>query len=328
MSGRRTGRAVAGVDLAAGIDRLYALPLEEFIAARNELARDLKKDGEADAAAEVAALKKPTLVAWAVNQLAHTRRREVDLLLDAGKRLVDAQQASIAKGNRTELDTAQTSLRNAVRGLTEAAAGILGKRSSASTLAKVAETLRSAATGAEGRELLARGRLAEDLSETGWDIVATLTPAPAGRKTEGAVAGRSQDRERGGAPAPPRGHPQARGGPPGGGEARRRRSAQGGGRRGAARGRAHGSLCRRGRAHLRSAGARAPRAPAIARAQAEAARNTYGRRNVASAVAPVVVRWSPSEPNQGFSALYAFQSATTSCGQRVAACLIAAFVEW
>ena len=185
MSGRRTGRAVASVDLAAGIDRLYALPLEEFIAARNELARDLKKDGDADAAAEVAALKKPTLVAWAVNQLAHTRRREVDLLLDAGKRLVDAQQASIAKGNRTELDTAQTSLRNAVRGLTEAAAGILGKRSSASTLAKVAETLRSAATGAEGRELLARGRLVEDLSETGWDIVATLTPAPAGRKKKG-----------------------------------------------------------------------------------------------------------------------------------------------
>jgi hypothetical protein len=185
MSGRRTGRAVAGVDLAAGIDRLYALPLEEFIAARNELARDLKKDAEADAAAEVAALKKPTLVAWGVNQLAHTRRREVDLLLDAGKRLVDAQQASIAKGNRTELDTAQTSLRNAVRGLTEAAAGILGKRSSALTLAKVAETLRSAATGAEGRELLARGRLVEDLSETGWDIVATLTPAPAGRKKKG-----------------------------------------------------------------------------------------------------------------------------------------------
>jgi len=195
MSGRRTGRAVAGVDLAAGIDRLYALPLEEFIAARNELARDLRKDGEADAAAEVAALKKPTLVAWAVNQLAHTRRREVDLLLDAGKRLVDAQQASIAKGNRTELDTAQTSLRNAVRGLTEAAAGILGKRSSASTLAKVAETLRSAATGAEGRELLARGRLVEDLSETGWDIVATLTPAPAGRKKGPSQAGARTESE-------------------------------------------------------------------------------------------------------------------------------------
>jgi hypothetical protein len=195
MSGRRTGRAVAGVDLAAGIDLLYALPLEEFIAARNELARDLKKDGEADAAAEVAALKKPTLVAWAVNQLAHTRRREVDLLLDAGKRLVDAQQASIAKGNRTELDTAQTSLRNAVRGLTEAAAGILGKRSSASTLAKVAETLRSAATGAEGRELLARGRLVEDLSETGWDIVATLTPAPAGRKKGPSQAGARTESE-------------------------------------------------------------------------------------------------------------------------------------
>lgn len=182
MSGRRTGRAVAGVDLAAGLDRLYSLPLEEFVAARNELARALKKDDEADAAAEIAALKKPTLVAWVVNQLAHTRRREVDLLLDAGKRLVDAQQASISKGGRTELDAAQASLRKSVGGLTEAAAEILGSRASGSTLSRIAETLRTAATGAEGRELLARGCLVEELSDTGWDIVATLTPAPKGRR--------------------------------------------------------------------------------------------------------------------------------------------------
>ena len=83
MSGRRTSRAVAGVDLAAGIDRLYALPLEEFIAARNELARDLKKDDEADAAAEVAALKKPTLVACdTMNFWIESRRPDLLALLE------------------------------------------------------------------------------------------------------------------------------------------------------------------------------------------------------------------------------------------------------
>jgi hypothetical protein len=159
-------------------DGLYALPLDEFVAARNELAKRLRKEGDKEGAAEVAALRKPTLVAWAVDQLAHTRRREVDLLLDAGKRLVDAQQASIRKGSRTELDAAQASLRKSVGGLTDAAAEILGPRASASTLARISETLRAAATTAEGRELLARGCLVEELSDTGWDIVAMLTPGP------------------------------------------------------------------------------------------------------------------------------------------------------
>jgi hypothetical protein len=169
---------MAGPDLDRAGDGLYALPLEEFVSARNELAKRLKKDGDADAAAEVASRRKPTLVAWAVDQVAHTRRREVDLLLDAGKRLVAAQQASISKGSRSELDAAQVSLRKSVASLTDAAGKILGTRASTSTLARVAETLRAAATVAEGRELLARGCLVEELSDTGWDLVAALTPAP------------------------------------------------------------------------------------------------------------------------------------------------------
>ena len=169
---------MAEVDLDRAGDGLYALPLEEFVSARNELAKRLRKDGDTEAAAEVASLRKPTLVAWAVDQLAHTRRREVDLLLDAGKRLVAAQQASISKGGRSELDAAQGSLRKSVASLTDAAGEILGTRASTSTLARVAETLRAAATVAEGRELLARGCLVEELSDTGWDLVAALTPAP------------------------------------------------------------------------------------------------------------------------------------------------------
>ena len=166
------------VDLDRAGDGLYALPLEDFVPARNELAKRLRKDGDKEGAADVAARRKPTLVAWAVDQLAHTRRREVDLLLDAGKRLVDAQQASLSKGGRTELDAAQASLRKSVATLTDAAGKVLGGRASASTLTRVSETLRAAATGAEGRELLARGCLVEELSDTGWDIVATLSPVP------------------------------------------------------------------------------------------------------------------------------------------------------
>jgi hypothetical protein len=175
-------------DLEAEIDDLYVAPLDEFVRRRDALARSLRQAGEQPSADRVAGLRKPSLVAWTVNQLARTSRRDVDLLLDAGRRIVDAQQASITKGERASLDAAQSSLRAAIYGLTESAREILGDRASRSTLTHVAETLRAAATGAEGRELLARGRLTEELSETGWEIIAGLTPMPeSARKTRSTV---------------------------------------------------------------------------------------------------------------------------------------------
>jgi hypothetical protein len=167
---------------AGDVDRLFSVPLDRFVSERNALVTELKREGDAEAAAEVAALRKPSLVAWTVNRLAYERRRDVDLLLDAGKRLVDAQQASITQGGRGDLDAAQGALRRAVETLIEAARDVLGERASAGTVTRVAETLRSAATSPSGRELLARGRLVDEVSETGWDVVASLTPAPARSK--------------------------------------------------------------------------------------------------------------------------------------------------
>lgn len=168
------------VDLDHAIGDLYVAPRDQFVKDRDALARRLRDDGDRAAAADVHALRKPTVVAWTVNQLAHTNRRDVDLLLDAGKRIIDAQRSSIAKGGRTELDAAQKSLREAVNGLTESAGTILGPDASTTILTRIAETLRTAATAPTARELLARGRLTQEMSETGWDIVATF-PQPTRR---------------------------------------------------------------------------------------------------------------------------------------------------
>ena len=169
------------VDLDNDIDRLYVAPREEFVREREALVRALRAAGDRTAAAEVGALRKPTLVAWTVNQLAHKERRDIDLLLDAGKRIIDAQESSIAKGGRADLDAAQASLRRAISGLTAQASAILGPEASKTTLTRVAETLRTAATAPAGRELLARGRLSEELSGTGWEIVAGFAPSPRAR---------------------------------------------------------------------------------------------------------------------------------------------------
>jgi hypothetical protein len=169
------------VDLDNDIDRLYVAPREEFVRERDALVRTLRESGDRAAAAEVGALRKPTLVAWTVNQLAHKERRDIDLLLDAGKRIIDAQESSIAQGGRADLDAAQASLRRAISGLTEQARAILGPDASKTTLTRIAETLRIAATAPAGRELLARGRLSEELTGTGWEIVAGFAPSPRAR---------------------------------------------------------------------------------------------------------------------------------------------------
>jgi hypothetical protein len=64
------------------LDDLYSLPLEEFTAARNALA---KTDPEAKG------LRKPSVAAYAVNQLARRHRDELDAFLGAAAELRQAQ---------------------------------------------------------------------------------------------------------------------------------------------------------------------------------------------------------------------------------------------
>jgi hypothetical protein len=161
------------------IDSLYSLPLGEFVGARNELAKRLRKEKRGEEAAEVASLKKPTVPAWTVNQLARRERGDIDRLLDAGHRLREAHREPDAEKAREGIEAARDAEREAIRRLTAAARKLLADEHGAATdatLERVAQTLRAAAVTEEGRELLARGRLPEELSTTGFDVVAGLSP--------------------------------------------------------------------------------------------------------------------------------------------------------
>ncbi len=57
-------------NLERELDELYALPLERFTRARNDLAARLRKAHQSDAAETVRALRKPTLAVWTANRLA------------------------------------------------------------------------------------------------------------------------------------------------------------------------------------------------------------------------------------------------------------------
>jgi hypothetical protein len=171
--------------VAESVDELYSLPLDEFTGARNELAKRL-------ADPEIRKLKKPSVSAWAANQLA--RRREVDVrrLLRAGERLERAQRGLVGGGDQNEFAEAQREEREAVRRLRSEAADILrdeGHPASDATLERLAATLRAAAGTEEGRNMLREGRLTEDLEPLGFAAVEGLVPRARGRKRAPARVG-------------------------------------------------------------------------------------------------------------------------------------------
>lgn len=148
-------------------DALYALPLKEFTSARNALAAELKKKGRAEDAASVKSLKKPSLSAWATNQLARRHPDEMAALLTASERLRNAQEKLLESGDRSELRVATGERRAAAARLVELSSGILeaeGASAGRVQLDRVNANLMAAATSDEARALLESGRLSEDLS--------------------------------------------------------------------------------------------------------------------------------------------------------------------
>jgi hypothetical protein len=174
------------VTLDEALDQLYGVDPEQFVAERKRLARELKDDGDAASADSITKTRKPTVAAWALNQLARKQRRDVDLLLDAGHRLRQAQEGVVGGDDRAAFEQAQKTERDALRRLTQQASELLGG-ASAPTLAQISSTLRTAAVSEEGRELLARGRFTAPLEAEGFDVFGSL-PAPPQRSKKAAPA--------------------------------------------------------------------------------------------------------------------------------------------
>jgi hypothetical protein len=188
----------SGVD----VDELYGLPLDRFVPERTAAARELRKAGDRDGAAEVAALRKPSVAAWAVNQLVRTQRRAVSELLEAGDVLRSAQDDVLAgRGDARSLRAAGDREREAVETLTRAARGLLtsgGNDLSPAIIDRVADTLHAAALDDEAREQVAQGRLERELRHVGLGSLAAGTvpsPAPA-HKPAGGRASADEKRER------------------------------------------------------------------------------------------------------------------------------------
>lgn len=150
------------------IDRLYALPLQEFTRERNQVERKLRKAGEREQAERVKSLRKPTAAAGAVNRLVRSHRAEVEAFLRAAATLRDAQVAG--KGDLASAARAER------EGLEELVA--LGGEA-------VRPTLQAAAVADEIADELLRARLVSEPEPAGFGTLLAYARPAAGKPTSG-----------------------------------------------------------------------------------------------------------------------------------------------
>jgi hypothetical protein len=157
------------------LDALYQLPLDRFTAARNELAKRLRAGGQAEAAEQVKALRKPPAPVWLVNRLAREDELDIQRLLKAGE-LMTKTQAKVARGQSPEgFLEARREEQQALERLARAARKLADREGiGSSAIDRATQTLRAAALTEEGRRLLKRGRLTEELQPPGFEALTGL----------------------------------------------------------------------------------------------------------------------------------------------------------
>lgn len=183
----------------AALDQLYSAPPEEFVLTRARLERELRDAGEADAAAAIKRLRKPSLGVWAVNRLAREEPDAVGELIDATERVRGAQHEMLQGGNADALREEARNRQALLDELVEQATHLLvGHAPNPRTYRDdVANLLEAASIDPEAINLLRAGHLARTLTPpAGFDALGEAPSAPNRPRTAApSTAPRKQRRE-------------------------------------------------------------------------------------------------------------------------------------
>ncbi len=160
-------------DIDTAIDHLFQGPLEAFTDARNALAKAAKRP-------DVKALAKPSLPAWAVNQVYWHHRQVIDRLVTASEAVRAAHERALA-GESADIAGADQAHREALREAAAAAKAVLtggGHALTPGTLDAIRDTLQALPSPD------ANGRLSRPLAPRGLEALAGLVfaarvPGPA-----------------------------------------------------------------------------------------------------------------------------------------------------
>lgn len=109
------------------MEELADVAPEDFVAARDALARRLKAEGMVARAAEVKRLRKPTVDVWIADQVLRHHDDAVDRLRNASRAVADAQERAITGGDRDALRDATAKRREALRDVGRAVDRVLAR---------------------------------------------------------------------------------------------------------------------------------------------------------------------------------------------------------
>lgn len=143
----------------------------------------MRTEGRRDDAAHVAKLRRPTIAAWAVNQVVRRHRDRVAALLEAGLQVRRAQRRALSGVRRSGLREATRTRRELIDELTNLAAEILADQGSGSESHRsdIAATFDAASADDDAAEMVGAARLAAPLPVSsefgGFDGLAVL-PEP------------------------------------------------------------------------------------------------------------------------------------------------------
>ncbi|MDX6261638.1 MAG: hypothetical protein QOH84_3326 [Kribbellaceae bacterium] len=183
------------MDFDEAADALYGAPSADFIAKRNELAKQLKADGDQLGSTRLKALRKPTVAAWLTNLVARELPDDIDDLLALGDEFRQAT-ADLDGEKLRELTPRRHKLLDQ---LTKSAAGLAereGQKISADVGQKLRETLDAGLVDPAAGEAVREARLSSALRHVGFGVVdesgepSNVTPLTDERRQ------RAQDRRR------------------------------------------------------------------------------------------------------------------------------------
>lgn len=158
--------------LDEAIDRLFQLPLAEFTAARNALAKEAGPDGPA-----IKALSKPPVAAWAVNQLYWKDRDRYDALVDTAVQMRKAH-TSVMEGRAADLRVAGRMHEEAIEAALKSTVALMKEDGQPVTDASrhaILNTLRALPSHEPP------GRLTQTLAPGGFEMLSGIAIKPAGK---------------------------------------------------------------------------------------------------------------------------------------------------
>ncbi|TCC04181.1 hypothetical protein [Kribbella soli] len=158
------------MDFEEAADAVYAAPAADFIATRNELAKQLKAGGDAAASTRLKALRKPTVAAWIANLLARKLPDELDDLLALGDEFREAT-ADLDGERLRDLTPRRHRLLDKLSKEAARLAADEGQKVSPDVGQKLRETLDAALVDPAAGDAVREGRLSSALRHVGFGVV-------------------------------------------------------------------------------------------------------------------------------------------------------------